>query len=273
MHHSTHKWVEMLKSVGRAERREAHAGPGALLRALRRGGPRRLLRGPRRVARRLDRPRRPGARARRRRARGRARPADPRPPPAHRGAAAHATRRRGVITIERIDPLTDERTHRDEEARAGRGLRPRLLTARRASACCTRSATRTPAARSTRPTCRRGRRRSPTSRTRRASPAAAATASTASTPAGFVAAAYQHRTSRAQDPHLHTHVIVANMAQTPERRQVAGARRRADPQELPARRRLPLPGPAPRRAHPHARRRVGAAAQGHGRAARTSRAR
>src|ERR671922_840508 len=32
---------------------------------------------------------------------------------------------------------------------------------------------------------------------------------------GFVAAAYQHRTSRAQDPHLHTHVIVANMAQGP----------------------------------------------------------
>ena len=32
---------------------------------------------------------------------------------------------------------------------------------------------------------------------------------------GFVAAAYQHRTSRAQDPHLHTHVIVANMAKSP----------------------------------------------------------
>jgi conjugative relaxase-like TrwC/TraI family protein len=32
---------------------------------------------------------------------------------------------------------------------------------------------------------------------------------------GFVAAAYQHRTSRAQDPHLHTHVIVANIAQSP----------------------------------------------------------
>jgi conjugative relaxase-like TrwC/TraI family protein len=32
---------------------------------------------------------------------------------------------------------------------------------------------------------------------------------------GFVAAAYQHRTSRAQDPHLHTHVIVANLAQSP----------------------------------------------------------
>ena len=32
---------------------------------------------------------------------------------------------------------------------------------------------------------------------------------------GFVAAAYQHRTSRAQDPQLHTHVIVANMARSP----------------------------------------------------------
>jgi conjugative relaxase-like TrwC/TraI family protein len=32
---------------------------------------------------------------------------------------------------------------------------------------------------------------------------------------GFVAAAYQHRTSRAQDPHLHTHVLVANMAKSP----------------------------------------------------------
>ncbi len=29
---------------------------------------------------------------------------------------------------------------------------------------------------------------------------------------GFVAAAFQHRTSRAQDPHLHTHVIVGNLA-------------------------------------------------------------
>jgi conjugative relaxase-like TrwC/TraI family protein len=29
---------------------------------------------------------------------------------------------------------------------------------------------------------------------------------------GFVAAAFRHRTSRAQDPHLHTHVIVANFA-------------------------------------------------------------
>lgn len=30
---------------------------------------------------------------------------------------------------------------------------------------------------------------------------------------GFVAAAYRHRTSRAQEPHLHTHLIVANMGQ------------------------------------------------------------
>jgi conjugative relaxase-like TrwC/TraI family protein len=34
--------------------------------------------------------------------------------------------------------------------------------------------------------------------------------------AGFVAAAYQHRTSRAQDPHLHTHVIVANTTRSPD---------------------------------------------------------
>ncbi len=31
---------------------------------------------------------------------------------------------------------------------------------------------------------------------------------------GFIAAAFRHRTSRAQDPHLHTHVIVANMTRT-----------------------------------------------------------
>src|SRR3954447_4852277 len=33
---------------------------------------------------------------------------------------------------------------------------------------------------------------------------------------GFVAAAYQHRPSRSQDPHLHTHVVVANMARSPD---------------------------------------------------------
>ena len=32
--------------------------------------------------------------------------------------------------------------------------------------------------------------------------------------AGFVAAAFAHRTSRAQDPHLHTHVVVANAARS-----------------------------------------------------------
>ncbi|MHB8463405.1 MAG: MobF family relaxase [Acidimicrobiales bacterium] len=33
---------------------------------------------------------------------------------------------------------------------------------------------------------------------------------------GFVAAAFRHRVSRADDPHLHTHVIVANQAQGPD---------------------------------------------------------
>ena len=50
---------------------------------------------------------------------------------------------------------------------------------------------------------------------RPASPVVGRTASIRERGAGFVAAAYQHRTSRAQDPHLHTHVIVANMAQSP----------------------------------------------------------
>ncbi len=31
---------------------------------------------------------------------------------------------------------------------------------------------------------------------------------------GFIAAAFRHRTSRAQDPHLHTHVIIANLTRT-----------------------------------------------------------
>jgi conjugative relaxase-like TrwC/TraI family protein len=33
---------------------------------------------------------------------------------------------------------------------------------------------------------------------------------------GFVAAAFRHRTSRADDPLLHTHVLVANLAHTPD---------------------------------------------------------
>ena len=34
---------------------------------------------------------------------------------------------------------------------------------------------------------------------------------------GFVAAAFRHRTSRSGDPHLHTHVVVANLAQVGQR--------------------------------------------------------
>ena len=178
---------------------------------------------------RLDRPRRPGARARRRRARGRARAADPRPPPAHRKQLlARVTARARVITIERIDPLTDERASRPRSSRPS-PVSTSSSRRRRASACSTRSATRRPAAPSTRRTCPRGRRRSPTSRTRHASSRRGAQGVHREHAAGFVAAAYQHRTSRAQDPHLHTHVIVANMAQTPERREVARTRRRGDP--------------------------------------------
>ena len=62
------------------------------------------------------------------------------------------------------------------------------------------------------------------------------------------------------------------MAQTPERRQVARPRRRGDPEDLPARRGLPLPGAASRRALALARRRVGDAGEGHGRTRAASRA-
>ena len=149
------------------------------------------------------------------------------------------------ITVERIDPATGERRLEEKTLRRSPASTSSSRR-RRASACCTRSATRRPGARSTRRTPPPGRPRSPTSRTRRASSRAAPNGVAREHGQGFVAAAYQHRTTRAQDPHLHTHVIVANMAQPPERRQVAGARRRADPQDLPARCRLPLPGPAAR---------------------------
>jgi conjugative relaxase-like TrwC/TraI family protein len=33
---------------------------------------------------------------------------------------------------------------------------------------------------------------------------------------GFVAAAFRHRTSRAGDPHLHTHVLVPNLVFSPQ---------------------------------------------------------
>ena len=35
---------------------------------------------------------------------------------------------------------------------------------------------------------------------------------------GFLAAAYLHRTSRAWDPQLHTHVLIANATQGPDGR-------------------------------------------------------
>ena len=39
--------------------------------------------------------------------------------------------------------------------------------------------------------------------------------------AGFVAVGFRHRTSRAQDPQLHTHVVVSNMAEGPDKRYTA----------------------------------------------------
>ena len=64
---------------------------------------------------------------------------------------------------------------------------------------------------------------------------------------GFVAAGFRHQTSRAGDPTLHTHVLVANLTRTGDGRWgrvgwPAALRARQD-------RRLPLPGPPASRAH------------------------
>ena len=79
---------------------------------------------------------------------------------------------------------------------------------------------------------------------------------------GFVGAAFRHRTSRAGDPHLHTHVVIANMAHAPERRPVDGARCPAVVLVGGAGR-LPLRGAPAVGAHPPARRRVGTGPQWH----------
>ncbi|MGH3043054.1 MAG: MobF family relaxase [Gaiellaceae bacterium] len=83
--------------------------------------------------------------------------------------------------------------------------------------------------------------------------------------AGFLAAAFRHRTSRAQDPHLHTHVIVANMARTGD-----GEWRALDGKALLKTYRLAAgylyEAPASPRADAAARPLLGRAGEGHGRA-------
>ena len=76
---------------------------------------------------------------------------------------------------------------------------------------------------------------------------------------GFVAAQFPHRTSRLGDPHLHWHVLVANMARGIDGRW-SGARRHR-PVRGAADRRGDVPGGDAPRAHRPARCRVGADAQ------------
>ena len=119
-----------------------------------------------------------------------------------------------VITIERIDPLTDERRIETKKLAPVAGF-DLVFSPPRASACSTPSATSRRAALSTRPISTAwqaalGYLEDEACVTRRGAQGVHREHAP-----GFVAAAYQHRTSRAQDPHLHTHVIVANMAQSP----------------------------------------------------------
>ena len=154
--------------------------------------------------------------ARRRGRGGPARSADPRPSTRRPASScAGAARERARITIERIDPATGERRLEEKTLRPVAGFdlvfsvpeerQPAARPRRRGDPPRRQRGTHRRLAGRARLPRGRGVRRPPRRRRRRC----------ASTPTGFVAAAYQHRTSRAQDPHLHTHVIVANMAQAP----------------------------------------------------------
>ena len=217
-HLRVHLRLGLVRASGwgrRAERREAHARAGGLLRAAGRARSGRLLRGSRRVA---------GALGRQRCCRRSGslgvvedgdlgtllRGVDPASGARAAGAGAGADDHR---------PRARRRERRvaggAEAARAGVRATTSSSRARRASACCTRSPTTSGCgARSAR-------------RTRSAWQAALGYLEREACVVrrghggavrehgdGFVAAAFRHRTSRAQDPHLHTHVIVANMART-----------------------------------------------------------
>ena len=133
----------------------------------------------------------------------------------HTDAVLHAHRRARVITIERINPLTDDRVVESKKLAPVAGFDlvfspPKSVSllhalgdeeTRRAVNEAHTSAWQAALAYLEDEACviRRG------AQGRRREHAV-----------GFVAAAYQHRTSRAQDPHLHTHVIVANMSQSPD---------------------------------------------------------
>ena len=156
-----------------------------------------------------------GARARGRRRRTASSAALIRGSHPHTGSSCARHPKPRTITIERIDPLTGRAAIETEEARAGRRLRPRLLAAEeRQPPARARRRGDAPGGQRGAPVRLAGGARLPRGRGVRRPPRPQRRRS-ASTAAGFVAAAYQHRTSRAQDPHLHTHVIVANMAQSP----------------------------------------------------------
>ena len=212
--HLTHKWVKCTM-YAHAERGETDAGSGVLLRALGRRGDRRLLRRPGRVAGHLDRPWRRRARPRRGgrgRTTWRARFAAINPLSGEKLRRRHPRAR--TITVEKIDPTSGERRLEEKTLRPVAGFDLVFSVPKSVSLLHALG----------------------DDETRRAVNEAHLAAWQAALDyledeacvvrrgtggvarehgEGFVAAAYQHRTSRAQDPHLHTHVIVANMAHRP----------------------------------------------------------
>ncbi len=137
---------------------------------------------------------------------------------------SHAKSR--TITVERIDPETGERSTSEQTLDPVAGFDLVFSVPKSVSLLHALGERRTSASRSRARTSRlAGRARLPRGRGVRDPPRRAGR-DLASAAAGFVAAAFQHRTSRAQDPHLHTHVDRREPRAEPRRRRVARARRR-----------------------------------------------
>ena len=92
-------------------------------------------------------------------------------------------------------------------------LRPDVLGSQGRLACCGRSGRTRSVTRSPPPTTGRSPPSSTTCRPRPATPVEAMAAAELIEANGFIGAAFRHRTSRAGDPQLHTHVVVPNLVQ------------------------------------------------------------
>ncbi len=138
-----------------------------------------------------------------------------RPRPVGRGRRARAAR---PACRPRSSPRRPAGARPRRRADAHARLRPHLLARPSRCRCCSPLAIPSSARPRSPPTSAPWTRRSATSRATPPSFAAATTGQSACPALGLVAAGFRHRASRAGDPALHTHVLVANLAQDHEGR-------------------------------------------------------